>query len=158
MEKLPDTQAQVDPKTDPTEAERVLLRDHFSGKRDSKRAFKLIEVEVTGAWESFQGLAVDVSRSGLLLRIMDSRFHKIGVQELTLVRYTDLIQRHFADGVQIRFRGTLVRVDAEIVRIANVSDSRTKELIMVGCRFDRLLTADECAQIGIDPTIAPGDA
>ena len=134
------------------------LRSHFSGKRDSKRAFKLIEVEVTGAWESFQGLAVDVSRSGLLLRIMDPRFHKLGAKELNLVLYTELVQRHFADGVQIRFRGTLVRVDAEIVRIANICDSRAKGLIMVGCRFDRLLTEDECAQIGIDPGIATGDA
>ena len=133
------------------ESVKLLLSEHFGGKRDSKRSFKLIEVEVGGQFRSFQGLAVDVSRSGLLLRIMDPQFARFDASS-SFVRYTELVESHFGVGLWIRFRGTMVRVDANVIRVATFGLG-DRELILVGCRFDRLLTVDECAQIGIDPSL-----
>ena len=82
-------------------AERVkrLLSDHFSVKRDSKRSFKLLDVEVGGEIRTYQGLAIDVSRSGLLLRIMDPQFAAADGGH-ALMEYSDLVRNEFGKGCE----------------------------------------------------------
>ena len=46
----------------------------------------------------------------------------------------------------------MVRVDADVVRVSTFGMGDA-ELILIGCRFDRMLTSDECGQIGIDPSL-----
>jgi hypothetical protein len=125
-----------------------VLRDHFSGKRDSVRTARLIDVVVEGRHGSFRALAVDISRSGILLRIVDADFAP-PEEEGQLMPYTARVWHHFDGGLYVRCPEQRVVAKADIVRVTGYSN-RGQTVILIGCRFDPGLEYEECDRLGIE--------
>lgn len=124
------------------------LREYFSGKRDALRTPTLLDVEVTGRYGTFKGVVVDISRSGLLLRIMDSTF--ADSDELDhLMPYTARVWYQFEEGLTVRFAETDVEVSAFVVRVTGYA-GRGQHLILIGCRFREALSEDRCELLGVE--------
>lgn len=125
-----------------------LLRGYFSGKRDSLRTYKLLDVEVRGKRARFKGMVVDISRSGVLLRIMDPTFATAEEQEL-LMPYTARVWYHFEGGFVLALEDGSICVPAHVVRVTGYC-GRGASLIFIGCRFERPLTKKQCKRLGVD--------
>ena len=141
--------AQIDPQvntdTAPDVVEKVLL-GYFSGKRDAVRTYKFLDVKVKGKRGVFRGMAVDISSTGMLLRIIDTDF--ANNDELDhLMPYTARVWFHFESGLDVAFDGG-IRAQADVVRVTGYS-GRGKGLILIGCRFREPLTDEECTSLGL---------
>ncbi len=123
------------------------LRRYFSGKRDAVRTCRFLDVEVTGKHGAFKAMAVDVSRSGVLLRIFDPRFADEEEMDL-LMPYTARVWNHFGGGLRLDFDSREVRLSADVVRVTAYA-GRGSHLILLGCRFRRDLSPEECSELGI---------
>jgi len=130
---------------DPREMERM-LREHFAGKRDALRTPTLLDVIVEGHHGSFDALVVDVSRSGMLLRLLDDEFDGQG-----LVPYTARARFHFGSGLSVEFRESGIHAESSVVRVTE-HVTGTTTVILVGCRFRYVLTANECERLGAECT------
>jgi hypothetical protein len=125
-----------------------ILRGYFSGKRDALRACRLLPVSVSGRHGMFQAMAVDISSSGTLIRVMDPDF--AAEQEVGhLMPYTARVWYHFEGGMRIRFLDTDVEVAGDVVRVTGYC-GRGSSLILIGCRFSRLLDDAECDALGVE--------
>jgi hypothetical protein len=125
-----------------------ILRGYFSGKRDALRTYKFLDSEVSGHHGTFRAMAVDISRTGVLLRITDPEFAT--QDEMNhLMPYTARVWFHFEGGFTIRFSRGAVVTTANVVRVTGYV-GRGNSLILLGCRFDRDLAQEECAMLGID--------
>jgi hypothetical protein len=135
-----------------------ILRGYFSGKRDALRTYKFLEVQVQGKRGTFNAMAVDISRSGILLRIMDSGFAE-SAEMNHLMPYTARVWHHFEGGFGVLFNGGSLKVSADVVRVTGYS-GRGSSLILLGCRFRRDLTPEQCRDLGIDhrEDLPPGDS
>ena len=128
---------------DPRTLERM-LREHFAGKRDALRTPTLLDVTVEGHHGSFDGVAVDLSRSGMLLRLLDDEFGSHA-----LVPYTARVRFHFGSGINVRFQESGISAEATVMRVTeHVAGAET--LVLVGCRFRHALTAHECEMVGVE--------
>jgi hypothetical protein len=125
-----------------------VLRTYFSGKRDAVRTYKFVNVEIQGKRSSFKGMAVDISRSGLLLRIMDPEFASPEEME-HLMPYTARVWYHFEGGFQVKFGKSGVKARADVVRVTGYA-GQGRSLILLGCRFQRPLEKPECERLGIE--------
>lgn len=132
--------------TDPQIVEDTLRR-YFSGKRGALRTCKFLDVQVEGKHGAFEGMAVDVSRSGVLLRIFDPRFTGEDETDL-LMPYTARVWNHFGGGLSVEFHARDVRLSADVVRVT-AYPGRGSHLILLGCRFRRDLSHSECEKLGI---------
>jgi hypothetical protein len=143
-----DIRAYADGEHDPEVFERI-LRSYFAGKRDAVRTYRLMNIEIIGKRGLFDAVAVDISRSGILLRIQDPSFAR--EQELDqIMPYTARVWYHFEGGFEIVFPDEgKVRVQADVVRVTGYV-GRGERLIFVGCRFRRTLESDECERLGIE--------
>lgn len=142
--------ARIDPEvstdTAPDVIEKVLL-GYFSGKRDAVRTYKFLDVKVKGKRGVFRGMAVDISSTGMLLRIIDTDFATN--DELDhLMPYTARVWFHFESGLDVAFDGG-IRAQADVVRVTGYC-GRGKGLILIGCRFREPLTEDQCSSLGLD--------
>lgn len=125
-----------------------ILRENFCGKRSAVRTAKPLDVTVEGRKGSYEGTIVDISRTGLLLRISDPRF--AGSEERKhLMPYTARVWQNFADGLFVATKDKALDACADVVRVTGYS-GRDAELILIGCRFRRELNEDECGRLGIE--------
>ena len=127
----------------PVELERM-LREHFAGKRDALRTPTLLDVIVEGHHDSFDGMVVDVSRSGMLLRLLDEEF-----DSHPLVPYTARVRFHFGSGLNVRFRESGISAEGTVVRVTE-HVAGTVTVVLIGCRFRHALTAHECEMLAIE--------
>lgn len=143
----------------PEIVEKILL-GYFSGKRDAVRTYKFLDVEVEGKRGVFRGMAVDISATGMLLRIIDSDFAKLDEMD-HLMPYTARVWFHFENGLAVAFAKGQVRTQADVVRVTGYC-GRGKGLILIGCRFRDPLDDGQCEALGIesgpDRAIRPGHA
>jgi len=125
-----------------------ILRGYFSGKRDSLRTYKLLDVECEGKKGSFKGMAVDISRSGVLLRIMDPTFASPAEMN-HLMPYTARVWFHFEGGFLVHFKDRALSMHTDVVRVTGFCGRGQQSLILIGCKFRRHLTPEECGDLGV---------
>ncbi len=134
------------PGMDPDAVEEI-LRKYFSGRRDSLRTCKFFDLEVMGRHGNFAGMTVDLSRSGALVRISDPTF--ASAEEMTaLMPYTARVWYHLEGGFSIKLNEVKFQLPADVVRVTGYC-GRGSSLILIGCRFRRNLTEDECKVLEI---------
>lgn len=124
-----------------------VLRGYFSGKRDSVRSCKFLPIQVKGNYGTFQAMAVDVSMSGALLRITDPQFTED--EDTRLMPYTEKVWHHFQGGFQVDLAGGIIELEADVVRVTGFA-GRGSDIVLIGCKFRRPLTAMECGALGIE--------
>lgn len=127
------------------EVEGIILK-HFSGKRYALRTERLLDLDVEGSHGTFAAVSVDLSRTGALLRILDSDFAP-AEESHHLMQYTACVWHHFANGLWLRFQGLTVGVRGEVARVTNLPGQAG--LILVGVKFRRELSPEECKILGI---------
>jgi hypothetical protein len=125
-----------------------LLREYFSGKRDAVRTYKFLDVRVKGKRGAFRGMAVDISATGMLLRIIDKDFAAESETD-RLMPYTARVWFHFESGLDVEFDEGKVSTSADVVRVTGYC-GRGRGLILIGCRFREQLKAEQCRALGID--------
>jgi hypothetical protein len=135
------------PDTSTAEVEEI-LREYFSGKRDAIRTYKFLDVRVKGKHGVFRGMAVDISATGMLLRIIDRDFANTEETD-RLMPYTARVWFHFENGLDVAFDGGNVRTRADVVRVTGYC-GRGKGLILIGCRFREPLNGEQCTSLGIE--------
>jgi hypothetical protein len=124
-----------------------VLEAQFAGRRDSIRTFKFLELAVQGTGGTFKALGINISRTGLLFRITDSRFAVDGEQQ-HLMPYTARVWQNFQGGFHVFLEGGSVVRESDIVRVSGYCGKKSS-LVLVGCRFREELTLTECDLLGI---------
>lgn len=87
------------------------------GRRAYERIPAALKVRLVGACGDIDARTVNLSRSGVLLEIVDSRFSPLPGSD-PLVHGYRAIQRHFLGGARIHLPGVDAPVDAMPVRVA----------------------------------------
>ncbi|MEM8883102.1 MAG: PilZ domain-containing protein [Planctomycetota bacterium] len=124
------------------------LQGYFTGRRQALRTCKFIDCRLTGNHDGFNAMIVDVSRTGALVRVLDSHFAESHEAE-QLMLYTARVWYHFDEGLEISFLDGKVKAVADVVRVTGYC-GRGSGLNLIGIHFREELTADECEQIGIE--------
>ena len=110
---------------------------------------QILDIRVEGNGGTFLARTVDLSRTGILLKLQDRGF-ATPEQEGDLKLYSDLVLGHFGPRMLISFGSDALRRRASVVRVA-WRNHRGKNTILVGCRFHRPLTAQTCVLLGVHP-------
>jgi hypothetical protein len=119
------------------------LRSHFVGKRDGVRQPCDLDVMLRGRGGSFTGQTVDISRSGVLLRITDQLYN---ISNDDLASFAGRIEKHFRTRVDVFFVEAGLRKAAEVARLTM---SEMGEFLMA-CQFREQLSRKECELLEID--------
>ena len=132
------------------EAERE-LHAHFAGRRGSPRFETFLPCRVAGGNGVYLAQVLDISRSGALIRILDTRFPDAHAGE-RLMHYAERVTSHFGDGLEIAFRGGTQPVEASVVRVTTrAAEAEDPACHLVGVQFVEPLTDDECRALGFRP-------
>lgn len=142
----PETRANTAPGVDPEYIENILRG--FSGKRDALRTYTFLNIEIQGRHGTFDGMAVDISCSGMLIRVMDPNFASADELE-HLMPYTARVWYQFEGGFSVRFVDTGVTACGDVTRVTGYC-GRGNSLILIGCRFAEPLAADDCEKLAIE--------
>jgi len=135
-------------KREAQQAERQ-LHAHFAGRRDAQRIDTLIECRMVGERGVFRALAVDLSRTGALVRVTDRRFME-GYDDEALMQFSFRVGAHFADGMEIAFIAGSLIVVAHVVRVTSrIEEDTQRRSHLIGIRFRTELSERECESLGI---------
>ncbi len=130
-----------------SKAQERKLQTHFTGRRAALRTCKFLDCMIRGETETFTAMAVDISRTGALIRVLDENF--AGPEETAqLMLYTARVWFHFEEGLEIAFLNGAITLTADVVRVSGYC-GRGSGLNLIGIHFRTELTADECEQVGI---------
>ena len=132
---------------DASELVNKVLESQFEGRRDAVRTFRFLELVVQGTGGTFKALGINISRTGMLFRITDSRFAADGEHQ-HLMPYTARVWQNFHGGFHVFLANGRVAREADIVRVSGYC-GRKSSLVLVGCRFREPLTAAECGTLGL---------
>lgn len=127
-------------------AQRV-LEEQFGGRRDSVRTFRFLEIVVQGTGGTFKAMGINISRTGVLFRITDPKFAAEGERQ-HLMPYTARVWQNFSECFHVFLEGGAISREAEIVRVSGYC-GKTSSLVLVGCRFLKELSGEECELLGI---------
>ena len=116
------------------------IHSHFAGKRDGTRIDRRIEIVLRVAGDAFVAETVDISRSGVLLR-MGPGFDDRG---LNLTCFALQVQCHFSDGCEAILPDHDTPIGAQIVRA-----TRRGGHLLVAFRFDEPFSKKACEALGI---------
>lgn len=116
------------------------IHSHFAGKRNGIRIDRRIEIVLRVAGNAFVAESVDISRSGVLLR-MESGLADHG---LNLPYFSLQVQCHFSDGCEAILSGHDTPVKARVVRA-----TEREGHLLVAFSFDEPLSAKVCEALGI---------
>jgi hypothetical protein len=129
-------------------SEELRLHAHFSGHRRALRTCKFLDCKLKGNHASFAGMAVDISRTGALVRVLDTEFAEPRESE-QLMLYTARVWHHFDNGLEISFLSGDLRAVADVVRVTGYC-GRGSGLNLLGIHFRTGLTDEECVALGIE--------
>ncbi|MGQ0614069.1 MAG: PilZ domain-containing protein [Planctomycetaceae bacterium] len=155
---LEEIRSSTAPGMDPAEVDR-LIRSHFSGRRTAIRTYRALDCEAHGGHGAFKALAMDASRSGVLLRITDPSFalpHDLD----DLMAYSARVSFHFEQEFRLTFLEGELSVAAQVVRVTgHAGVGNASGIMLLGCRFGEELGRRECDLLGIssEDDRAPGD-
>ena len=124
------------------------LQGYFTGRRQALRTCKFLDCALKGNHATFAGMAVDISRTGALVRVLDSNFAEQAETE-QLMLYTARVWYHFDNGLEISFLGGEIRAVADVVRVTGYC-GRGSGLNLIGIHFRTELTGEECDKLGIE--------
>ncbi len=116
------------------------IHSHFAGKRNGTRIDRRIEIVLRVAGNAFVAESVDISRSGVLLR-MESGLADHG---LNLPYFALQVQCHFSDGCEAMLSGHDTPIRAEVIRVTEKQGH-----LLVAFRFDEPLSEKACEALGI---------
>ncbi len=127
------------PRTDP-------LRAFLWGKRQSQRHALAIDVDIKGVYGTLEAHTVDLSATGLLMRVPESALKPESAEAGEVDPFV-LVQTHFRNPFAIRLRQSGVRAQVELVRL----DIRLDEpgYLFLGCRFSRPLVRSQLRKFGL---------
>ena len=123
------------------------IDEHYAGKRDALRTYRFLDLEVSGEHGTFRGMAVDISRSGMLMRITDPHF-ATEAEAAHLMTFTARVWYHFEGGVKVRFGEANVSADGSVVRVTGYCGPGAS-LILIGVRFKHMLGEHACERLAI---------
>ncbi|MHC4958163.1 MAG: type IV pilus twitching motility protein PilT [Planctomycetota bacterium] len=115
-------------------------------RRDATRLQQIHYVELHGRQGMFRAMTLNVSRTGVLLTIVDPGFNAT-IEEGDLGLAGLRVASLFGEGMNIRWRDASVSVEAEIARL-DEGERDGRWMFSLGCRFLRELTPAECAVLG----------
>jgi twitching motility protein PilT len=138
------------PLTKGQEAE-LELRGHFQGRRAGQRVQVPLDVELVCFERNVGGRTVNLSRSGVLLEVLDTRAGGM----LELVEYCEEIGRLFAAGGTLDFACGVSRT-VHVVRIT-AGGLGGRMVPLVACRFTEPLGKEDFERMGIEPMPADHD-
>ena len=118
-----------------------------TGMRGAVRTSTAVDCLIEGARGTFAGLVVDVSRTGALVRILDTNFATDTEQE-QLTLYTARVSHHFEEGMVLSLVDQYLRIDADLVRVTGYG-SGADAFNLVGVQFRCELTCWECSRLDI---------
>jgi len=144
-DRLTDDRAKGRKSKTPGHTAELELRSHFAGKREAPRRAVDLRITICGLLENFPARTVDVSRTGILLRITDEFFAH---EEEDLASFAFKVQQHFADGTDILFVDHSFGTSANVVRVTHRRIDGTPTLLLA-CRFSQPLSDGQCAALGV---------
>ncbi|NJN14260.1 MAG: PilT/PilU family type 4a pilus ATPase, partial [Planctomycetes bacterium] len=116
-------------------------------RRGAVRLHRVLFIEVQGDYGSFKAKAINVSQTGVLLSIDDPGFAPPAAPD-QLVLFTKRLGFQFRNGMLIRFLETDLSLQADVVRV-NEEETSGESSIVIGCKFRRPLTKEECAVLEV---------
>ena len=130
------------------EAVADILEGCVADKRDGFRTCRFLDLRIEGTQGAFKAVAVDLSRSGMLFRIIDPDFAT--AEEATqLMPYTARVWSHFDEGLTVHFPDGATSARAEVARVTGYCGEGTS-LILIACRFVEPLDPLSRRILGLD--------
>jgi len=125
-----------------------------AASRFGRRVEVSLSVEVAGCSGVFGAQTVDISRTGVLLYLVDEQFVPTA-DAANMILYSERVEEEFGDGLEVRL-GTGLHFEAEVVRVARREDGRDEPMIMA-CRYACPMTDEEWDSLGfleeVDSTV-----
>ena len=116
-------------------------------RRDWPREPRVLSVKIHTEHANWRAMAVDLSRSGVQLALVDPRFNftqKEGDLGLVGLR----VASQFGDSFRVEFMAAEIEVESEMVRISERTEG-DEYIVYVGCRFLRDLEEGECKTLDV---------
>lgn len=131
------------------EDETDMRREKVVDRRRAVRVRTSHRVEVYGDCKTFKARAVNISSTGVLIDISDS---ELGVSygPERIIALNQIMTDQFRKGLVVRFLDGEFSIQADAVRVSEIT-CEGNQLTVIGCRFRRALTPEECAFLEIDP-------
>jgi hypothetical protein len=123
------------------------LEARFSGKRAADRCACRTPVVLHSGRRRFDGVALDISRSGVLVRVPYAALARSG-GGLRVGKAMDAADRHFGTGFRLEFPGTTI--DRAVVLVRMAMEVSEPDSLRLGCEFRGEITdadVDLIAQI-----------
>lgn len=133
----------------PAEGSEAVPWSDFFGKRRSERHALGLNAIVEGARGTYGAVVHDLSRGGVLLEIRDPAFAARGEAD-DLLRYAARVASALGRGFRLRVGDVVAAPLLRVVRMAAAVE-RDRATNLLGCRFERPLTAEECETLGLPP-------
>jgi len=122
-------------------------------KRDATRIQKILFADLHGRLGTYRGMVVNLSRTGVLLTIVDPTFQPTQEQsELGLVGLR--IASHFGESLRVEFLSPQLTLDAEVIRIFEGKQGDDLAVYM-GCRYLKPLDEEQCLKLKLPVREAP---
>jgi twitching motility protein PilT len=122
-------------------AEPVELKDRRTAVREETSQ----PVRVKGKHRTFVGRAINFSAKGMLLSLEGEDFD-LDCGADNLVGLLETLGKEFGDGLHIRMQEAGFQVEGEVARV-NERKVEGRSRIVIGCRFTRILTHEECEKL-----------
>jgi len=137
--------------------ERSQTKSPPAGLRERRRFGRRLavskRVEVAGSSGGFSAQTVNVSRTGVLLWVVDERFLPLAESENMLL-FTERVAEEFGEGLEIRL-GEDVALEAEVVRVTRRNEKDVGP-VLIACRYARPLSQEEWRRLDLE-RLPPGD-
>ena len=124
---------------------RVAVED----QRQAKRSMTFLQALLIGNYGTFKAFIANLSYMGALVNVT--------IEDLGLPPETEkvsllnqVLKDQFGKGVVIRFTGTDLELEAEVVH-ARFNHENHRLCALIGCKFRRPLFREECILLKIDP-------
>lgn len=116
----------------------------FSGKRHSRRFPAVLPVEIRSPYLMLRGETADLSRDGFRALLSEASISRLGDAHNALGLY-EMIERHFADGLEAFFPRHGVRAPARVIRLLTTPKGGTD--IYLGFRFSNPLSEQDWSKL-----------
>ena len=120
------------------------LEARFSGKRAADRFECQTPVVLHSGRRRFEGLAINISRSGVLVRLPYAALAR-SVGGLRVGKAMDAADRHFGTGFRLEFPGT--SIDRAVVLVRMAMEVSEPDSLRLGCEFRGDITDEDVARI-----------
>jgi len=125
-------------------------------RRRMPRVDRVYVAEIQSDGGTYRAHVLNLSCSGALFTLLGAAFAPPADPD-RLAGFTRRVGLQFSSGLMVRILDGDVAAQADVVRVMHKTDEGDP-LIVVGCRFRRVLTPQECDRLDIESSPAPGPA